>query len=74
MKSEEEKKRFEIHKKSGIDIINTQKPKYGKLVNVEKGKEFILEYNKSFGFLNFMKQKYIKEGKFMAKNLKIKYL
>jgi len=74
MSTEEENKRFGIYKKYGVDIISVPKPKYGKLVNIEKGKEFILVYNRTFGFLNYMKKKYVEEGKYESKNLKIKYL
>lgn len=67
---------FGIHKKYGVNISKPKervRPTNGKLVWQKNGKEEILEFDKPFALLNYLKEDYIKKG-FKKEELKIKYL
>lgn len=73
MVSEEQKRRFGVHKKYGITTSTKKKPTRGILVEVIGSQETVLFEDKPFGFLNWMKQDLVKNKGRDPKTLRIRY-
>lgn len=70
----DEKVRFGIHKKTGIDPKKGPKPTRGRLVQIVGNKELVIPgfENELFGLLNWKKQDLVRQG-WDAKILKVRY-